>query len=151
MKINLGCGNDIRIGYVNIDKKKTHPTVIVDDFMVLGGMPANSAEEVIATNILGQIPLDKLLQTIKLWASKLKPGGRLYIESLDSNILGNLLSFDNINMNDANKMLYGEGEDKNVALYNLTILNDAIINEKFSIKQKGYNGTNFYVDAIKNV
>lgn len=149
MKLNLGCGNDIRLGYINVDKKKTHPSVIVDNITVLSGISESSADEITAINVLQYIGINQLQLTIRLWISKLIKGGRLYIESTDSNMLGTLMAFNNIQVNEFNNLLYSQ-EDKYIALYNLTVLNDILSSENMQITQKGYNGYNFYIEAIKN-
>lgn len=151
IKLNLGCGNDIRLGYINIDKQKTHPSVIIDDFIVLSGITNNSVEEIVANKILRYVPIPKLEAVIKLWVNKLQPDGRLFISDLDSNTIGISMAFDNIQINEMNKLIFGDETDCHISLYNLTVIKDVLKSNNMNIVQMGYNGYDFYIEAIKNV
>lgn len=57
MKLNLGCGNDVRPGYVNVDFRKTHHSVTVVD---LSAFPwpfdDGSADEILMLDFLEHFP-----------------------------------------------------------------------------------------------
>jgi len=81
MKLNLGCGTDIKPGYINIDVRKTVESVVVCDLTKpLPFLPA-SVEEIFACDILEHMSF-RLIQTVlKDWFRVLQPGGKLFIQS----------------------------------------------------------------------
>lgn len=57
MKLNLGCGNDIRDGYTNVDMRETHPSVMVADLSQLPWpFEDDSAEEILMLDFLEHFP-----------------------------------------------------------------------------------------------
>jgi SAM-dependent methyltransferase len=78
VKLNLGCGQNMREGFVNIDK---HPTFAPDMLWDLEQTPypfeANSVNEIAATHVLEHLgqSTDVFLAIIKEWHRILVPGG----------------------------------------------------------------------------
>jgi hypothetical protein len=57
VKLNLGCGDDIRDGYVNVDFRKTHPTVLeVDLSKFPWPFDDQSADEILMLDFLEHFP-----------------------------------------------------------------------------------------------
>ena len=57
MKLNLGCGNDIREGYVNVDFRKTHPSVLQVDLSKFPWPFENdSVDEILMLDFLEHFP-----------------------------------------------------------------------------------------------
>ena len=75
MKVNLGCGRDVRLGYVNVDRLP-HPGVIVADVEGEGlPFPSGSVDLILARHVLEHVVrFDKAIA--ECWRV-LRPGGRL--------------------------------------------------------------------------
>jgi predicted SAM-dependent methyltransferase len=80
MKLNIGCGRDIKSGYVNMDLYPVGPSVVSGDAQDLP-FDDNSIEEIYARDVLEHITHTKTLPTLRHWFAKLKPGGKLFIQS----------------------------------------------------------------------
>jgi predicted SAM-dependent methyltransferase len=80
MKINLGCGRDIKEGYLNTDIRKTHPSVLLADVERLP-FKSYSVEEIFACDILEHLSYRKTKDVLKEWHRVLQPGGKLFIQS----------------------------------------------------------------------
>lgn len=118
MKLNLGCGQDIRIGYVNIDLINGD-NITKGDFKNLDalGIQDSSVEEITAIDAIQSIPFKMIAGVLQNWAKKLVSGGKLILESWDYNVLGNLVAYDYIPVDQLNQILYG---DQNaLGIYNL--------------------------------
>jgi predicted SAM-dependent methyltransferase len=85
VKLNLGCGLDIRDGYINIDIRKVHPKILVLDLEkeLLKPFPDNSAEEIIAKDFVEHLSWRVVEAFLKDCYRVLKPGGRMYIQVPD--------------------------------------------------------------------
>ena len=154
MKLNLGCGEDIRLNYINIDLEPKSKDVIRGDFKnltALGGMIAdNSVDELQAINIIQYIRPTELESTLKIWHDKLKSGGQIYIESVDSAQLGIAMSYGQVNIDMVNQLLYPNEKIPVVAIYNLTEL-ESFIKTRFGWKTiiKNYKAPLFYLQMEK--
>lgn len=77
-KLNLGCGGDIKKGYINLDMRKAPGVDIVHD---LNKFPYpfedNEFDEIVAYNILEHV--DNMLKTMEELHRILKQGGKLDI------------------------------------------------------------------------
>ncbi len=78
MKLNFGCGKDIKPGFINVDYVKHDGVDIVHD---LGEIPypfeSNSADEIVMSHVLEHLvyPLKAIIECHRI----LKTGGLLYI------------------------------------------------------------------------
>lgn len=80
MKLNLGCGNDLRNGYVNIDITPINNIDRQIDVRNLDDVCNDeSVDEILASNILNMIPFREVISVLQHWTDKLKPGGSLTI------------------------------------------------------------------------
>jgi ubiquinone/menaquinone biosynthesis C-methylase UbiE len=84
-RLNIGCDNDIRGGWINIDQFNIKPGVVKMDAQKLE-FPDNSIDEICARDVLEHITWRKTDETLKEWYRVLKPGGRIYIQS--PNLIG---------------------------------------------------------------
>jgi hypothetical protein len=85
-KINVGCGQDKRPGYLNID---VDPAALADILIVNNDdsmIPRNYFEEVLAHDVLEHIPRANTLAALLDWADYLVDGGKLVLQT--SSILG---------------------------------------------------------------
>lgn len=80
MKLNLGCSDRLRPGYMNVDSFRPHnadDSFILADLSKPWGMPDSSVEEIIADDIIEHLP-DKIL-TMNEIHRVLVPGGKAHI------------------------------------------------------------------------
>jgi predicted SAM-dependent methyltransferase len=83
VKLNLGCGKDIRDGYINIDIYNEHPSILRYDVSNLYSFETNSVDEILALDILEHFPIDKIDGLVGEWCRVLKSGGELIIQTPD--------------------------------------------------------------------
>ncbi|WP_341527582.1 methyltransferase domain-containing protein [Nostoc sp. UHCC 0302] len=76
-KLNLGCGFDIRAGYLNIDFQDFHNPDIVADIKKLDMLPSDFYEEIIAQDCLEHFPRADTEPALAEWSRLLKSGGIL--------------------------------------------------------------------------
>jgi len=78
MKLNLGCNDDIRDGYINIDCYPVEGKDITIMDLTKGiALPDNSVDEIIAYDVIEHLP-DKIKTMNELWRV-LKPKGQVDI------------------------------------------------------------------------
>jgi SAM-dependent methyltransferase len=77
MKLNLGCGNSQRVGYVNVDFYSPYADVQLDLFKLPWPWDDSSADEICAEHFLEHST--DLLFTIKEIHRILKPGGLFHV------------------------------------------------------------------------
>jgi len=78
MKLNLGCHDRIRPGYINIDRDKYDGVDVVADVSKLP-YKDGEADEVYVSHILEHFSHTRSLEVVKEWARVLKSGGVLKI------------------------------------------------------------------------
>ena len=67
IKYNLGCGHDIRNGWVNIDLHERHHPDIVADVTNLSVIEDETGSYVLAQDILEHIHRDRCVSTLQEW------------------------------------------------------------------------------------
>jgi predicted SAM-dependent methyltransferase len=82
IKLNLGCGSDIRPGYLNVDKFPANGDVVQADFPVLP-FADNSADEAILSHVLEHFGYADGETLCREMLRVLKPTGYAYIEVPD--------------------------------------------------------------------
>lgn len=84
MKLNLGCGSDIRKGYINIDIRKLPNVDLVLD-IEHNKLPYTdeSVEEILAKDIIEHFSFRNIRNVLKEWYRVLKKGGILIIQTPD--------------------------------------------------------------------
>lgn len=150
MKLNLGCGNDIRDNYTNIDINITNnDKVKYADIRNLNSIAMDGVvEEILAINILEYIKYSEFPHIFKHWLDKIKPGGEIYIESLDANMFGLVLTNNLSNIVEVNKTLFGDDKAK-TSLHSLLSVENQLNQHGFSTISKGYRNDKFFVRATK--
>jgi hypothetical protein len=84
LKLNLGCGGDIRPGYQNIDKFDLRPGAIEGDITNLSPLyQPGTVDEIVAQDVLEHIPFGHTQRVLAHWASLLKVGGRIVVRVPD--------------------------------------------------------------------
>jgi Methyltransferase domain len=77
MRLNLGCGYDLRDGYVNVDFAPHHTPDVAGDVMHLPVRDA-VAEEVFAQDVLEHLPRTSTADALREWARVVAPGGSIH-------------------------------------------------------------------------
>lgn len=81
MKLNLGCGPDIKDGYVNIDTCALDPRVVVQDIRNLN-FQDSSIDEIFAKDVIEHMSLDDFKISISNWSKICKSGAKLFIQTI---------------------------------------------------------------------
>jgi SAM-dependent methyltransferase len=83
LRLNLGCGDKILPGYVNVDVAASRagraPDVICD-LHKLDPFGADAADEVLAVHVVEHFWRWEVVEVLREWLRVLKPGGRMIIE-----------------------------------------------------------------------
>lgn len=89
MRLNLGCGTDVRPDYTNVDFRKTHPDVVEVDLSSFPWPWADaSVDEVMMLDFLEHFPRHMTSQILLECYRVLKKGGVLQVQVPDMTILG---------------------------------------------------------------
>lgn len=84
MRLNLGCGNDIRPDYANVDFRRTHASVMQVDLSVFPWpFEDESAEEILMLDCLEHFPYEKTRAILMECYRILKPDAELVIQVPD--------------------------------------------------------------------
>lgn len=78
-RLNLGCGFDIRDGYLNVDLHERHRPDLVADVTSLPMLPSGYFEEIVAQDILEHLERHKTVPTLQEWSRLLSPGAIIHI------------------------------------------------------------------------
>lgn len=76
-RLNLGCGFDIRPGYLNVDFQEFHNPDLVADIKKMEMLPSEFYEEVVAQDCLEHFPRCDTEPALAEWSRLLKLGGIL--------------------------------------------------------------------------
>ncbi|MCP8467849.1 hypothetical protein NK553_28255 [Pseudomonas sp. ZM23] len=80
-KINIGCGYNKLDGYLNLDcDPACQPDILIQD-NDLYSLPRNHFVEVFAKDVLEHIPREHMMSALFDWASILRMGGTLYVQT----------------------------------------------------------------------
>lgn len=157
MKLNLGCGGDIRPGYVNIDLAPS-PQVPPELFRQgdAGSLdwvcPEGGAEEILALDMLRFIPWTHLDQVIGGWIPRLAPGGVLKILTPDLHQVARMITNDQLDLPTGQRLLFGEqrhAADSCRSAIDAHGLCQGLVGAGMTIAVKRYEAGMFYVEAIK--
>lgn len=83
VKVNLGCGNHLLQGYVNVDLVQGRAGIqpdLICDIRYLTYFPDGFADEILAVHVIEHFWFWEVVEILKEWKRVLKPGGRLVIE-----------------------------------------------------------------------
>lgn len=82
VKLNLGCGNDYREGYLNIDNGLMYPDakVYMSADITKLEWDEDSVDEILLSHVLMYIRPDEMMILFKRWYGWLKKGGKLVVE-----------------------------------------------------------------------
>ncbi|MFN3531093.1 MAG: glycosyltransferase [Candidatus Brocadia sp.] len=106
IRLNLGCGTDIRQGYVNIDQRRIKGVNQIAD---VSNLPykSESVVEVLANDVIEHFPREQTEAVLNEWIRVLRPGGILKIQCPDVRTLANGLISNVIPVNEFSRRIYG--------------------------------------------
>jgi SAM-dependent methyltransferase len=94
LKLNLGCGDKLLAGYVNVDVAPSrggrYPDIVCDISKTLP-FDTNSIDEILAVHVVEHFWRWEVVDILKEWVRVLKPGGRMVLEC--PNLLSACLEF----------------------------------------------------------
>ncbi len=156
MKINLGCGNDIRSGYINIDllpPKQMSPDVYRQgDIQSLDWLVKDdNVEEILAIDCLEYLPVNAVQPAVSNWANKLVSGGILKILVPDCHAVAKAFSIGQLNLSEYLTLTFGtqSDNDRRLSAIDVKILFEILQNLGLCISLKRYEGVAVYVEATK--
>ncbi len=84
VRLNLGCGDKILNGYINVDvapSRRGRPPDVICDIRYLEGFNDEYADEIMAIHVIEHIERWEVIDVLKRWSDVLRPGGRLVLET----------------------------------------------------------------------
>lgn len=152
-KLNLNCGQDVRNGYLNIDKYQSD---LPSDKYQSGNIDSldwicddTSVDEIIAINVLETIPFNQIEEVIKNWARKLSPGGTIKLSIIDLYIIAKLFVEAKISTQDFIGHLWGNNNQTKFSAINSSDLCVLLDRVGLNVTVKRYDGISFYLEATK--
>lgn len=90
-RLNLGCGFDLREGYLNVDFQDHHHPDLVADVRRLPMLQTGFYDELLAIDVLEHLPRSDTATCLDEWHRLLRPGGRIEVQTPDVVACGRLL------------------------------------------------------------
>ena len=109
MKVNLGCGKDIREGYLNYDCRDLPGVDIVDDIFQLE-KHAPEIEELLVLDVIEHFSMGDQDRLFELFKKCLVPGGKLILKTPDLQIISVCMVHGMIHPMEVVKRIFG-GQD----------------------------------------
>ncbi len=156
MKLNLGCGQDIRTGYINIDIKPPggmSPELYRQgDIRTLDWLTEDGAvEEIVALDCLEYLPINAVKPALINWAQKLFTGGVLKILIPDCYAVAKAFAQGQFDLQEYSKITLGTQEetDNRLSMIDANTLLDILQEVGLTIGLKRYEGVALYVEMTK--
>lgn len=89
-KLNLGCGWDLRAGFVNVDLYDVVKPDVVSDLRRLRFLPRGHYDEIVAQDVLEHLPRLHTGPVLAHWSRLLRPGGTIFIRVPNLLVLGDI-------------------------------------------------------------
>src|SRR5688500_2160190 len=83
LRLNLGCGDKILPGYVNVDVVEARAGVkpdVICDLHDLSPFASDSADEILSVHVIEHFWRWEVADIVREWVRVLKPGGRMVVE-----------------------------------------------------------------------
>lgn len=149
MKVVLGCGDDIRDGYLNIDDRPINNKVTKCDLDNLTKIIKSPVQEMIVNGIISRYSMSDLGKVVSHWVSFLAPGGIIYIKATDVQVISNEFIYGRISIEEMNARLFGD-KIVNRGIYSLESI-EALLNQLGMITlEKTYLEKDFVIRAQKS-
>jgi predicted SAM-dependent methyltransferase len=78
-RLNLGCGYDLREGFLNVDIHDFHSPDLVADVTQLEMLASGHYEEIVAQDVLEHLPRTSTVEVLREWSRLLTVGGVIHI------------------------------------------------------------------------
>jgi hypothetical protein len=142
IKLNLGCGPDIKEDFINIDLCPLDSRVLKQDIKNLS-FKAESVDEIYAKDIIEHMSLDETKSAIKNWSRICKSGAQLFIQTI---CWDSIIRAYYANVWDLETVIYmlfagknwvdgiSRNEDFHKSVYSLDLLNQILSENSFEIK-----------------
>jgi len=114
IKLNLGCGSDIRKGWVNIDFRDGKGVDIACDVSTLPYFD-NSVEKIYASDVLEHIMYAEVPATLKEWHRVLMPDGIITIKVPSLSTIATNYVRHSIDCKEFVRLIYGGQEEGDIA------------------------------------
>jgi hypothetical protein len=112
MKLNLGCGGDLRRGWLNVDCRQLYPAgdefLCCDLQLIDGHIPDEGVSRIVARNVLECLPWREVDAVLAMLGRKLRPGGTLAIRVPDGKEIVRDFLKHSLNHHQAQMLLYGD-------------------------------------------
>lgn len=93
LKLNLGCGSDLREGYVNVDARKLHASIVQADLSIFPWpFENNCADEILMLDFLEHFPYASTNKILLEAHRVLCENGKLIIQVPDADQLANAIT-----------------------------------------------------------
>lgn len=160
--LNLGCGNDVREGFVNIDLFSDNPNVVGMDIRKLE-LPDESADYILASDILEHFSHNETLTVLSEWVRVLKKNAEIVVRSPSLKLQSQAYLRGDWNADIASYMIFGGqtnpgdyhcvGFDKEslTELFGKVGLELTYYEEQDIPQNQGYINLNFVAKGKKNV
>lgn len=107
IRLNLGCGEDLRPSYINIDANPKKPGVLKMEVSSVGKHYApESVSEILAQDVLEHVGLPTALNWLKEWCGLLSTGGSLHIQTTCFDLMVEALKSNKISPIELNYLLF---------------------------------------------
>lgn len=147
IKLNLGCGPDIKKDYLNIDTCPFNDSVIQSDIRNLSFLP-NSVDEIYAKDILEHLSISDAKKAIQNWSTICKSGALLFIQTICIDLIIEAYQKGIWNLEVMNYMLFAgknwvngisKNEDFHKSCYSKSLLENILISNGFAINNIEYD------------
>jgi predicted SAM-dependent methyltransferase len=112
MKLTLGCGDDLRPGWLNVDCRALHPEgpeFLCCDVLALDGRIEDGAvEHIQARSVLEYLPWREVDAVLAMLVRKLRPGGSLALRVPDGEWVARAFATGQLSHHEAQRLLYGD-------------------------------------------
>lgn len=148
MRLNLGCGPDIKEGYINIDTCPFNDKVVAMDIKNLQ-FEENTIDEIYAKDILEHLTYTEAKQCVKNWSKVCKTGAKIFIQTICWDLFLKAYNDKIWDMETINYMLFAginwvdgipRNEDFHKSIYSVESMVKLLKENNFSILSIEYEG-----------
>jgi len=144
-RLNLGCGPDIREGFINVDARSLPGVDLVSDVRKLP-FPKSSISEIVAIDVLEHLSRLEAPEALRYWVSLLTKEGSIFVQSPDIRLLAEVIEDDD----ELSRRLYGDQdypENLHKSGFTLSRLRELLEAEGLKIVKGTYINGNFRIWA----
>ena len=154
-KLQLGCGEEIKPGWVNLDIRPLPGVDVVCDARKLP-FDDNHFDLISSNDVLEHIPRPDTLSTLKEWNRVLKPNGRFKLRVPNLDVIFVWYFLHTITAEDAIRRIFGNQshpEDEHKTIFTVETIAGFLKQSNFQIVGMAVfpdvHTTNFFIESIK--